>query len=60
MITIALLAFSEIRHLNSTVEVGFVEGMMAATVPTGWAISQTCFALSLRMIPTVCMSFIAE
>ena len=44
-------ALSEIRHLKSAVEVGFVDGMIAATTPRGEPISRIVSVC--RMIPTV-------
>ena len=53
LITTALRALTETRALKIAVEVGFVEGITAATTPIGSAISTTRRSLSSRRIPTV-------
>ena len=43
----ASLAFTAIKVLKNTVEVGFVDGINAATTPIGQAISKTNFSCGL-------------
>ena len=52
----ALPALSEMSDLYITVEVGFVDGMIAATMPMGTAISRILFSRSSLMTPIVFMS----
>jgi hypothetical protein len=56
----ALRALSAIRILKMAVEVGFVVGKIAATTPTGSAISIMPFSRSSRMMPTVVSGRIAR
>src|SRR5689334_22062814 len=58
--TIAFFAFTAISILNIVVEVGFVEGVNAATTPIGHAISYVPFCGSLRITPTVGISLMAS
>src|SRR5215211_2521678 len=57
---IAFLAFTEINVLYIVVEVGFVEGVNAATTPIGQAMSYVPFCGSLRITPTVGISLMAS
>ena len=50
----------EIMLLYITVEVGFVEGIRAATTPMGTATSMSRFSLSSLIIPTVLRFLIAS
>src|SRR5438094_5172346 len=59
LMTIALPPLSAIRALKTAVEVGLVQGMIAATTPAGTAISTIPFCGSSRMIPTVFRPLIA-
>src|SRR5512133_1701269 len=57
---IAFFAFTAINVLNIVVDVGFVEGVNAATTPMGQAISYVFLTGSLRITPTVGISLIAS
>src|SRR6266540_2013586 len=57
---IAFFAFTAIKVLNMVVEVGFVEGVNAATTPMGQAMSYVFLIGSLRITPTVGISLIAS
>ena len=56
--TMPLPAFRLISALYMTVEVGLVEGMIAATTPMGTPISMIPCSLSSQSNPTVFMSLI--
>ena len=56
LMTMALPALMEIRHLYITVEVGLVDGISAATTPIGTPTSMIPFAPSSRITPTVFIS----
>ena len=58
LMTMAFPAFREMMLLYRTVEVGFVEGISAATTPMGTATSKIPAAGSSRMMPTVFISLI--
>src|SRR5882724_6665659 len=53
--TTALPDFTAARHLNSTVEVGFVTGIMAAMTPIGEPIAVIRLTSSTHRTPTVRM-----
>src|SRR5215216_7210566 len=59
-ITIAFFALTAIKVLYIVVEVGFVEGVKAATTPIGQAMSYVPFCGSLRITPTVGISLMAS
>ena len=56
LITMELPALTDIIVLYITVEVGFVEGISAATIPTGTPISISPLSRSSRIITTAVMS----
>ena len=56
LMTMALPALIEIIDLYIVVDVGFVDGINAATTPIGTPTSISPFCLSSLMIPTVFMS----
>ena len=56
LMTMALPAFSEMMDLYMAVEVGFVEGISAATTPMGTPTSKMPRALSSRSTPTALIS----
>ena len=58
--TTALRAFIEIKTLNIVVEVGLVDGMIAATTPSGDATSHIFLSRSSRRMPTVFMPLMAS
>ena len=60
LMTMALPALMEMRALYMVVEVGFVEGIRAATTPTGTPTSQMPFSGCSRRMPTVFRSFMAS
>ena len=51
--TIAFLVFKEIRDLKITVEVGFVVGIIPASIPKGSATVLIPFSISSLIIPHV-------
>src|SRR5215217_7661568 len=57
---IAFFALTEINVLYIVVDVGFVDGVNAATTPIGQAISYVPFCGSLRITPTVGISLMAS